>query len=39
VAQRPQEGLLLWGDRQLRHILLLEVPAALLFLPLTLSPG
>jgi hypothetical protein len=39
VPQRLEEGLLLWGYRQLRHVLLLEVPATFLLLPLTLSTG
>ena len=39
MPQRSEEGLLLWGYWQLHHILLLEVPAACLFLPLALRPG
>jgi hypothetical protein len=31
--------MLLWGDWQLCHMLLLEVPAAFLFLPLAFSAG
>jgi hypothetical protein len=37
MPKRPEEGVLLWSHRQLRHILLLEVPAAFLFLPFTFS--
>jgi hypothetical protein len=39
VPQRPEDGMLLWGDWQLCHMLLLEVPAAFLFLPLAFSAG
>jgi hypothetical protein len=34
-----EERLLLWGHWQLRHVLLLKVPAAFLLLMLALSTG
>jgi hypothetical protein len=39
VPKRPEEGLLLRSHRQLCHVLLLEMPAALLFLAVALRTG